>query len=74
VISAIECKEARRLLGWTQQMLAHRLGVSPETIGVFERGDRIPWALDQTELRRVFETARIAFDTSEVRIRRPGAL
>jgi transcriptional regulator with XRE-family HTH domain len=74
MITPDECKEARRLLGWSQQALADRLGLSKETIGTFERGARLPWALDQTELRRVFEAARIEFTNGAadgVKLKRP---
>jgi hypothetical protein len=32
---------------------------------VFESGERVPWPIDQTELRRVFQWARIGFTNGE---------
>lgn len=45
-------KELREELGWSQEELAHRAGLHPNTIGSYERGSRDPkyvyveWVLD----------------------------
>jgi transcriptional regulator with XRE-family HTH domain len=38
-------REARRLLGWTQQEMARRSGVKQQQISIFERGEleRVAW-------------------------------
>lgn len=76
MITPAECREARRLLGWSERDLADRLGVGIKRIAVFESGERLPWTLDMTELERIFEVARIEFangHASGVRLRLPGA-
>jgi transcriptional regulator with XRE-family HTH domain len=76
MITPAECREARRLLEWTQRELGSRLGVSQPAISEFERGERLPWVIDQTQLRYVFEAARIEFTNGlaeGVRLKRPGS-
>jgi len=76
MISPAECREARRLLGWSQRDLANRLGIGIRTVVIFESGERLPWALDLAELGRIFKAARIEFTNGEasgVKLRLPGA-
>ena len=76
MITPAECKEARRLLRWSQRDLANRLGIGVKSVIVFEAGERLPWTLDQTELGRLFRAVRIEFangEASGVRLRLPGA-
>jgi hypothetical protein len=46
--------------------------VSSEAIKIFEKAERVPWTIDLTELRALFEAVRIEFG-DEVRLRRYGA-
>jgi ribosome-binding protein aMBF1 (putative translation factor) len=77
MITPAECKEARRLLGWSQRDLAKRLGIGVRSVAVFETGERLPWPLDQRELEDVFGAARMEFTNgaaSGVRLRLAGAV
>jgi transcriptional regulator with XRE-family HTH domain len=49
----------RKTLGWTQEDLAHRLGVEPETISRLERGTTLPSLKSLEKLAAIFG-ARIA--------------
>ena len=44
----------RRAAGWNQGELAHRLGVSPSAVGMYEQGRREPSAATLVALARLF--------------------
>ena len=48
-------KRARHKLGWTQQELGDLLGVSPRTIGAWERGTRSPYPAARRQLCELFD-------------------
>lgn len=47
----------RRRQGWSQAELAHRLRVSPSTVGMYEQGRREPSLEAAVELSRAFEVS-----------------
>ncbi len=49
-ITPQQCRDARKLLGWSEVDLAHRTGVGPAALGRFESGSG---ALDRDMLGRV---------------------
>jgi transcriptional regulator with XRE-family HTH domain len=65
VLSAVQCRAARDLLGWTLEDLAHAAGVSIFTVRDFERDKRIPDTQTLTLMRRAFEGAGIEFGPAE---------
>jgi transcriptional regulator with XRE-family HTH domain len=55
------CRAARALLGWSQNDLASKAGVSRSTIADFERGSRKPISRTMIEaMMRAFREGRIA--------------
>jgi transcriptional regulator with XRE-family HTH domain len=69
-ISPEESKTARKLLRWTQQHVAIRLQVSEQTIRRFEIRARLPWSLDLTQLRRLYEEAGVEFTQHGPKLKR----
>jgi transcriptional regulator with XRE-family HTH domain len=73
-ITPQQCRDARKLLGWSEVDLAHRTGVGPAALGRFESGSG---ALDRDILGRilgVFEAAGVEFVHSGVSLKSgPGA-
>lgn len=61
IISAPQCRAARALLGWTQQMLAERSVVAKQTIADFERGAREPYDRTLRDIRLTLENHGILF-------------
>jgi len=49
--------ERRKLLGWTQDQLAERLGVDAETVSRFERGVTVPALVTLDRLAGVLKTS-----------------
>lgn len=45
--------DRRKILGWTQAMLAERLGMEPESISRFERGATLPSLATLEELAAI---------------------
>jgi transcriptional regulator with XRE-family HTH domain len=69
-ISPEESKAARKLLRWSQQHVATRLQVSEQTVRRFEIGERLPWSLDLTQLRRLYEEAGVEFTQGGPKLKR----
>lgn len=61
LVSPIQIRAARALLGWNQQELARRAGVAPSTVADFERGKRVPVANNLEALRAALEGGGISF-------------
>lgn len=60
-MSPEQCRAARAWLGWSQQQLANKSGVSASTVRDFETGRRIPIANNLRAIRRALEDAGIQF-------------
>ena len=71
-ITPKQMRDARRLLGWSQDRLAGLLGVSDATISAFERGAR-PSAFDVDQARRLFERSAVEFSDDGETVRLTGA-
>jgi DNA-binding transcriptional regulator YiaG len=56
-----QCRGARAMLGWSQDVLAERAGVSKPTVTDFERGARTPMPMNLQALRRTLEEGGIEF-------------
>lgn len=50
---AVRVRELRARLGLTQAALAHALGVSPNAVARWERGERTPTGLSRAALERL---------------------
>jgi DNA-binding XRE family transcriptional regulator len=60
-----QCRQARRLLGWTQQQLAKSVGVDATSVGIFERIGYLPQPALRADrlanIRATLEAAGIEF-------------
>jgi transcriptional regulator with XRE-family HTH domain len=54
-------RAARALLNWTQEDLARRASVTPQTVRLFESGGSRPYRTTLAEIQRAFENAGIVF-------------
>ena len=81
MISNLQIRAARALLGWSQQKLADAAGVSPITVKRLEASDEVFQARFETvmKVKDAVEAAGVVFRTGEdglihgVSLRRPGA-
>ena len=76
-ISASQCRAARGLLGWTQQLLADRAGVGTVAINQLENEQSQPRRATLDVIRRAFESAGVDFIDENgggagVRLRKPS--
>lgn len=68
IINYKQCKAARALLDWNQDILSEKVGVAKSTIGDFERGVRNLRIETMQKLVRVFANNNIRFESEEERI------
>jgi transcriptional regulator with XRE-family HTH domain len=68
-ISPAQVKAARRLLGWSQDVLGGKVGLSKTSVALFEKGGRRPAALNVTVIRKVLESAGVEFTAGEAGVR-----
>jgi transcriptional regulator with XRE-family HTH domain len=74
-----QCRAARGLLGWTQEDLAERAGVSRSTVRGFEGGQHEPHRASAAVIRGALEAAGVILVEADeeagpgVRLRRDGA-
>jgi transcriptional regulator with XRE-family HTH domain len=61
VITPSQCRAARGLLGWNQEDLATRAGVSQVTVHQLEAGSTQPRRATLDVIRRAFENAGVEF-------------
>jgi transcriptional regulator with XRE-family HTH domain len=54
---------ARKLLGWSRDRLAGRMGISNDPIARFEREGRVSKAFDARKAREILEAAAVEFET-----------
>jgi transcriptional regulator with XRE-family HTH domain len=73
MISAIQCRSARALLGWSVAKLASAASVSASAIDDFEAERRAPVPAVAGPIRRAFEPVGVAFLPGEEIRLRPGA-
>jgi DNA-binding XRE family transcriptional regulator len=69
-IAPAQCRQARELLGWTQDYLGEKLGVAGTVIGLFERGHQLPHTMKERQdraefLRTILETAGVEFTNGD---------
>jgi transcriptional regulator with XRE-family HTH domain len=74
MISAVQCRSARALLGWSVAKLASAASVSASAIDYFEAERRAPGPAVAGALRRAFEPVGIVFLPGEDVRLRLGAL
>ncbi|GKQ53563.1 helix-turn-helix transcriptional regulator [Bradyrhizobium sp. Ce-3] len=60
-ISPAQVRAARAWLGWNQDYLAKRAGVSKTTLNRFEQGKSVPYSETSEILRKTLEAAGIRF-------------
>ena len=68
IINDKQCKAARALLDWNQDILCEKVGVAKSTIGDFERGVRNLRIETMQKLVGVFEENGIRFESEGDRI------
>ena len=68
IINYKQCKAARVLLDWNQDILCEKVGVAKSTIGDFERGVRNLRIETMQKLVGVFEENGIRFESEGSRI------
>jgi transcriptional regulator with XRE-family HTH domain len=81
MISNLQIRAARALLGWSQQKLADAAGVSPITVKRLEASDEVFQARFETvmKVKGAVEAAGVVFRAGEdglihgVSLRRPGS-
>jgi transcriptional regulator with XRE-family HTH domain len=56
-----QCRAARALLDWSQELLAGQSGVAKRTVQYFESGTREPIAANNAALRAALEKAGVDF-------------
>lgn len=61
IISPQQCRAARGLLGWSQDMAAEASKVAKATIANFELGKRSPYDRTLRDLKQAFELAGVEF-------------
>lgn len=61
VASPAQCRAARGLLGWTQQMLAQRASVARKTVVDFELGNRALHRRTRHEITAALRAANVDF-------------
>jgi transcriptional regulator with XRE-family HTH domain len=59
MLSSEQCHAARALLGWTQEELAERAGVSRSTVRGFENGQHEPHRASAAMIRTALEQAGV---------------
>lgn len=64
-----QCREARRLLGWSQPRLAGEAGIDLDTVCLFERGTRRTSPGTLATLVRVLTNAGVEFTPGDARLR-----
>ena len=76
VLTSAQCRAARGLLDWTQDVLAERAGVSRSTVRDFEGGRHEPHRATQHQIAAALEAAGVLFVSGDeagpgVRLRTP---
>ena len=61
MITPIQCREARTLLGWSQPKLALRVGVPSAKLAAFERGTGRLDRKTRDDLQLLFEVLGVEF-------------
>jgi transcriptional regulator with XRE-family HTH domain len=69
MISGVQARTARKLLGWTLEEVATRMIVGDNIMFAFERRKRLPLALDRTKLRLAFEAAGVEFTDADLGVK-----
>ncbi len=66
-ITPAQCRAARAVVGWNQDILAEKASLSRATLVEFEKGTRLPHANNLGAIRRAFEELGVLFETGEER-------
>ena len=64
-LTAAQCRMARAALQLGSRELARRAGISPTTVGLFERGKRSPTLDSLLAIQRVFEAEGLIFTNDD---------
>ena len=68
IITYKQCKAARELLGWKQDDLAQKAGISAGTIADFERGMRELRVSTLEKIVDAFKVERVTFENSDSKL------
>ena len=71
-ITPAQTKDARELLGWSQEVLAACLGVSGAAVALFETSGRLAKNLHHEDILEILEAAGIEFLAGGVMLRKAG--
>ena len=75
-ISPGQCRAARGVLDWSQELVAEKAKISRDTLTAFEKGARTPHPNNLAMIRSAFEAEGVEFETGEgveaVVFRRPA--
>lgn len=67
-----QTKDARELLGWSQEVLAACLGVSTAAVVLFETSGRLAKSLHREDILEILETAGVEFLAGGVMLGKAG--
>ena len=67
-ITVAQCRGARVMLGWSQQELADKAGISVRSLVYFEMGKREPYKRTMASLIACFEAAGVEFTAGGGRV------
>ena len=72
VLTSAQCRQARKLLGWSMRDLRAESTITVDSISRLERGAGPIRYRTLRDLRAAFETAGINFEKSHVHLRKAG--
>jgi transcriptional regulator with XRE-family HTH domain len=70
VLTSAQCRQARKLLGWSMRDLRAKCRISVDTISRLERGAGPNYDRTLRDLCAAFEAAGINFEKGQVRLRK----
>jgi transcriptional regulator with XRE-family HTH domain len=70
ILTSAQCRQARKLLGWSMRDLRAKSEISVDTISRLERGSGPSYYRTRRDLRAAFEAAGINFEKGQVRSRK----
>jgi transcriptional regulator with XRE-family HTH domain len=61
ILTAVQCRGARAMIGWSQRELAEAAKVARQTVVDFERGAHTPYPNNLAAIRAALEAAGVEF-------------
>jgi transcriptional regulator with XRE-family HTH domain len=72
ILTSAQCRQARKLLGWSMRDLRTESKITVDTISRLERSAGPFYYRTLRDLRAAFEAAGINFEKGQVRLRKGG--